>query len=173
MVAASYTFVIVADGDSPVYEAEFLAAHKKDGSQDTSHLNQLIIHAALDMVDDAVWTNNAMCARSPCARNRAGLCATPGNPHGRGLPRPARDCSYLKAVDKFNELLISAYVTPGRTRMMVLHDVRNDEGIRAFLHDVHELYVKALLNPFHAPHLPLRSATFDARVRALAKKYLT
>jgi hypothetical protein len=56
---SNYTFVIVAEGDIPVYEAEFLAAPKKDG-QDTSHLNQLIIHAALDMVDDALWTTNAM-----------------------------------------------------------------------------------------------------------------
>lgn len=61
MSAASYTFIIVGEGDCPVYEAEFLAAQKKDSGQDTSHLNQLIIHAALDMVDDAVWTNNAMC----------------------------------------------------------------------------------------------------------------
>lgn len=61
MATGSYTFVIVAQGDTPVYGAEFLAAAKKDG-QDTSHLNQLIIHAALDMVDDAVWTSNNMCA---------------------------------------------------------------------------------------------------------------
>jgi hypothetical protein len=78
----------------------------------------------------------------------------------------------LKAVDKFNELLISAYVTPGKARLMVLHDVRNEDGIKNFLHDVHELYVKVLLNPFHSPQMPIKSETFDARVRALAKKYL-
>lgn len=89
-----------------------------------------------------------------------------------GWSRAARG-RYLKTVDKFNELLISAYVTPGHARMMVLHDVRNEDGIRSFLHDVHELYVKVLLNPFHSAGAPIRSDTFDARVRALAKKYLT
>jgi hypothetical protein len=67
---SNYTFVIVAEGDTPVYEAEFLSTQKKDG-QDTSHLNQLIIHAALDMVDDTVWTTNAMCAQRLLARTRA------------------------------------------------------------------------------------------------------
>jgi hypothetical protein len=81
--------------------------------------------------------------------------------------------SYLKTVDKFNELLISAYVTPGRTRLMVLHDVRNEDGIKNFFHDVQELYVKVLLNPFHSPTKPIKSEAFDQRVRASAKKYLT
>ena len=60
---ASYTFVLVADGDTPVYEAEFQSTQKKDGP-DTSHLNQLIIHAALDMVDETMWTTNTMCGRA-------------------------------------------------------------------------------------------------------------
>ena len=30
----------------------------------------------------------------------------------------------------------------GHIRFMLLHDVRNDEGINKFFHDVHELYVK-------------------------------
>lgn len=81
-------------------------------------------------------------------------------------------CSYLKVVDKFNDQLISAYVTPGRARFMLLHDVRNEDGIRSFMHDVHELYVKVLLNPFHRPTQRIVSETFDARVRALGKKYL-
>lgn len=63
---SNYTFVLVADGDTPVYEAEFQSTQKKDGP-DTSHLNQLIIHAALDMVDETMWTTNTMYGLAPPA----------------------------------------------------------------------------------------------------------
>ena len=89
------------------------------------------------------------------------------------LDGPAPRFSYLKTVDKFNEQLISAYVTPGRARFMLLHEARNEDGIKNFFHDVHELYVKVILNPFHSPRMPIKSETFDARVRAVGKKYLT
>jgi hypothetical protein len=67
----------------------------------------------------------------------------------------------LKSVDKFNEWTISAFITPGseiyisppaysrsvnlaRTDMkfILLHEAKNDDGIRAFFNDVWELYVK-------------------------------
>lgn len=98
--------------------------------------------------------------------------AVAADPRSSSPALPARR-SYLKAVDKFNELLISAYVTPGRARLMMLHDVRNDDGIKNFFHDVQELYVKILLNPFHSSTQAITSETFDARVKALGKKYLT
>ncbi|KAI0092749.1 Sedlin [Irpex rosettiformis] len=79
---------------------------------------------------------------------------------------------YLKSVDKFNEWTVSAFVTPGNMKFVLLHEARNDEGIKSFFMDVWELYVKTMLNPFHTAHTPIRSAIFDARVRASAKKYL-
>lgn len=80
-------------------------------------------------------------------------------------------------------------------KFVLLHESRNDDGIKAFFADVWELYVKVsrirtapttvpggrsqstpncqtMLNPFHTAHTPIRSAVFDSRVRASAKKYL-
>ncbi|KAF9008684.1 Sedlin [Cyathus striatus] len=79
---------------------------------------------------------------------------------------------YLKSVDKFNEWTVSAFVTPGNMKFILLHEGKNDEGIRSFFMDVWELYVKTTLNPFHTAHSAIRSSTFDGRVRASAKKYL-
>ena len=134
-MSGNYMFVMVAQGDTPVYEAEFLNTQRRE---DTSHLNQFIIHAALDMVDDAVWGTQSM---------------------------------LFKNVDKFNDYLVSAFVTAGHVRLMLLHDVRNEDGIRNFFHDVHELYVKVLMNPFHVFNTPINSPLFDARVKVLGRKY--
>jgi len=79
---------------------------------------------------------------------------------------------YLKSVDKFNEWTVSAFITPGNMKFILLHETKNDDGMRSFFHEVWELYLKTMLNPFHTAHTPIRSTVFDTRVRASAKKYL-
>lgn len=78
---------------------------------------------------------------------------------------------YLRAVDRFNDLYVSAYVTAGNLRLMMAHEARNEEGIRNFFIEVHELLVKAVLNPFFDLNKGF-SQQFDARVRSIAKRYL-
>jgi trafficking protein particle complex subunit 2 len=103
-----------------------------------------VLHAALDALDDAAWTSAA-----------------------RG------DC-HLKQVDRFNALSVSAYVTPGGARMLLLHDGKPaEEAVRSFFLEVHDAYVKAAVNPMQAPGARLvPSRAFDARVRAAARRAL-
>jgi len=79
---------------------------------------------------------------------------------------------YLKVVDRFNEYFVSAYTTATQARFLLLHDSRNEDGIRSFFQEVHELYIKVMLNPFHTSTTKITNPTFNHRVRALAKKYL-
>jgi hypothetical protein len=75
-------------------------------------------------------------------------------------------------VDKFNDSFITAYVTPGQVKMLMLHDTKIEEPLRAFFQDVHEAYVKVLLNPFYSYGKTIVSPTFEDKVRALALQHL-
>ena len=50
--------------------------------------------------------------------------------------------SYLKLVDKFNDMSVSAFVTGGYIKFMLLHDGKNEDTIRQFFNELYELYVK-------------------------------
>ena len=58
------------------------------------------------------------------------------------------------------------------TKFILLHEGKNEEGIRGFFMEVWEMYVKAMLNPFQTGQRAIRSAVFDGRVRGSAKKHL-
>jgi hypothetical protein len=79
----------------------------------------------------------------------------------------------LQVVDKFNEY-VSAYITAGQVRLLLLHDTRNEDGIKSFFADVHELYVKLAMNPLFSPETAQlnNSPIFSQRIRQLAKKHL-
>lgn len=104
-------FVMVGTKDNPLYEAEFGPFSKEVSKKDAKHMNQFVIHASLDIADEAQWTSNS---------------------------------GYLKVIDRFNEWNISAYILPSGCRFMLLHDNNNQDGIKHFFQEVHEMYIKVL-----------------------------
>eukprot|EP00752_Nemacystus_decipiens_P003490 g3223.t1 len=140
-------FMIVGRNE-PLYEADLSSVGNSTSSggggrtstgDESAHLNQFIVHSALDMVERKQWSTPA---------------------------------TYLRLVDKFNEQNVSAFLTAGGAKFMLLHDGRTDDAIRTFFAEVHELYVKLLMNPFYAYDSPVISPAFDQRVKALARKLL-
>eukprot|EP00126_Sphaerothecum_destruens_P009281 Sdes_comp20479_c0_seq1m14802 len=133
-------FIIVGSHDNPIFEIDFTNNRAESTSkEDHRHLSQFILHAALDIVEETMWTTNSM---------------------------------YLKVVDKFNEWFISSFVTAGHVKFMLLHDVRNEEAIKSFFNEVHELYIKHILNTFYQPGGFIKSTVFTTKVKNLARKYL-
>mmetsp|Transcript_43908 Transcript_43908/g.113439 ORF Transcript_43908/g.113439 Transcript_43908/m.113439 type:complete len:147 (+) Transcript_43908:97-537(+) len=133
--AAVNVLIIVGKDDSPVYEADLSSAGSRE---DSPHLDQFVIHAALDLVDELVWTTS-----SP----------------------------FLRVVDKFNDFHVSAYCTAGHYRFMLLHKNRNEENIRGFFSELHDLFIKAVLSPFYTPNSRIESPVFNQKVYAAARRY--
>ncbi|PKI83640.1 TRAPP subunit [Malassezia vespertilionis] len=79
---------------------------------------------------------------------------------------------YLKQLDKISDWNVSAFLVPGNAKFIVLHEHMHEDGIRNFLMDVWELWVKASMNPFRQPNDPITSPSFDQKIRASARKHL-
>lgn len=80
----------------------------------------------------------------------------------------------LKVVDKVNHQNVSAFVTAGSIKFLILHSgSRSDDSIKLFFMEVYELYVKLSMNPFYKYDTPIISKNFDRRVRGAARRYLS
>jgi hypothetical protein len=70
------------------------------------------------------------------------------------------------------DLYISAYVTPGGVRLLLLHEAKNEDAVKSFFVEVHELYIRVLLNPFYSVNSRIKSSAFDAKVKQSAASHL-
>jgi len=79
---------------------------------------------------------------------------------------------YLKAIDNFNQWNVSAFVTASKLRFLMLHNVKNDDGIKTFFQEIYEIYTKHVLNPFYTHNTEIKSPAFEKKAQGLAKRYL-
>eukprot|EP00892_Ulva_mutabilis_P004478 jgi/Ulvmu1/2401/UM133_0002.1 len=135
---------IVTDTDTPVYEYDFIPPTGRSVPPDrTPYLQQLVLHAALDNIDDQRWSSKD----SNCS-------------------------GYFKNLDRFGKMGVSAFVMAGGTVVLLLYGEGRfgDEHIRHFLFDVAEIYMKVILNPLHDPDEKVTSQSFHQQVLGSARR---
>lgn len=79
---------------------------------------------------------------------------------------------FLKGVDKFNENNVTAFITAGKMKFIMLHEGKNEDAIKHFFYEVYEYYTKALLNPFIDKNSKIFSVSFENKVKSVFKKHL-
>ncbi|AMD20676.1 HDL068Wp [Eremothecium sinecaudum] len=176
-----FYFAIIGHKDNAIYSAEFTLP-QQPFTLELQDLNPFILHASLDVIEDLQWqatNSNALTS------NNSGLVATTGTSflrsrHSHSSEGGPGSC-YLSKVDHFYGLAITGYITYGNIKFVMVHGNSSspntvatvDDGVvKSFYKEVHELYIKTLLNPFYKVDAPITSPVFDSKVRALAKKYL-
>ncbi|WVQ75838.1 hypothetical protein IAR50_005471 [Cryptococcus sp. DSM 104548] len=93
-------------------------------------------------------------------------------PNGADNTSAADGARAWKRSWKGQEHCISRTWTDITMKFILLHDIKNDDGIRTFFVELWESYIKVLMNPFHSVNTPITSPAFETRVKAIAKKHL-
>lgn len=107
----SYYFSIIGTRDNPLFELTFgtsklggdgVARFRDEGK----HMNQFIVHAALDMVEDAQWATKELYVYLP---------STTMSQHEINATH-----RYLKRVDSFQNNHVHCFLTGGNVKFMLL-----------------------------------------------------
>ncbi|KAF9426574.1 TRAPP subunit [Podila epigama] len=143
-------FVMIGTKDNPIYEAEFVSVNTARSSMSGASIHDAKKEEFRHLNQFITHSALDMVEDIQWSTNQM----------------------YLKCIDKFNERFISAYLTAGNIKLLLLHDTKSEDAIRNFFNECYELYIKTLLNPFYELNSVIGSTAFDTKVRLSAKRYL-
>ncbi|KAL0230382.1 hypothetical protein PCE1_003942 [Barthelona sp. PCE] len=145
-MGTKYVFNIVGKDDFLLFSRPFVALQDEE-----LHVDQFIIHASIDSIKEAM-----MCT----------------------------DDLFLKCISVFGNSHVFGFVGVSGV-MYILYCERNpndssapslskiEDNTRSFMTEIHQLYVKLLLNPLYIPNTPILSLSFLQKVDQLAAKYFS
>jgi hypothetical protein len=77
---------------------------------------------------------------------------------------------YLKALDKFNEWTVYAFV-PNKLRILLLITNKIPRVDESFFIELYQTYTKFATNPLYIHNTPIKSAAFDRKVSQIVNHY--
>ena len=84
---------------------------------------------------------------------------------------------FLGTIDEYDGYLVSSYVTYNNTKFVLISESKHEINylqLQKFFLNVHDLYLKHLMNPFTVAKnpSPIKSALFDSKVKIYGDLYL-
>ncbi|OCT48257.1 Trafficking protein particle complex subunit 2 [Cladophialophora carrionii] len=170
----SYYFVIISPTDTPVFELTF-GTSKAGGdgvarfrnAETSRYMNQFIVHAALDVVEEVQWLQPNMWLKvidNYAPTNSHISCFITGtNVRFMLLHQPSTTTA---SAGSRTSTISSTSIPQNPT------SPQTEEAIRQFMNEVFELWVKTLMNPFYTVGNQIKSPIFRQRVTAAGKKWL-
>lgn len=171
----SYYFVIISPTDTPLFELTF-GTSKAGGDgvarfrngETSRYMNQFIVHAALDVVEEVQWLTPNMWLKvidsyAPTSSHIS--CFVTGSNHRFMLlhqPTPMPTSSAGSRASTISSNSIPHNPTSPQT----------EDAIRQFMTEIFELWVKATMNPFYRLNSPVVSPVFRQRVTSAGRKWL-
>ncbi|KAI1974002.1 TRAPP subunit [Ophidiomyces ophidiicola] len=171
----SYYFTILSPTDAPLFSQEF--GTSKTGGDGASrfrfpdnaqYMNQFIVHASLDIVEEVQWTNGAMYLKHvdtyPPASAYVSAFLTGTGVRFILLHQPLLPSSSnaLSGGGRASSSSIANNPTSPQT----------EEAIRQFMNEIYENWVKTVMSPFCGRGMEITSPVFRNKVLAAGKKWL-
>lgn len=171
----SYYFAIISPTDSPLFELTF-GTSKAGGDgvarfrngETSRYMNQFIVHAALDVVEEVQWLTPNMWLKvidSYAPTNSHVSCLVTGSNHRFMLlhqPTPMPTSSAGSRASTISSNSIPHNPTGSQT----------EDAIRQYMSEIYELWIKATMNPFYRLNSPIVSPVFRQRATAAGRKWL-
>lgn len=116
-------------------------------------LLHFILHSALDTVDTKLFSTSYLPSAPPLA--------------SANLPL------FYRGIDKYNDYLISVFITFSQCKFLFVHESRMDENVlKNLLCEIFEIFLIYRCNPFVDTRKPIVSRAFDERIRLIGEKYI-
>ncbi|KAK5123740.1 hypothetical protein LTR85_002376 [Meristemomyces frigidus] len=175
----SYYFTIIGTRDNPLFDLEF-GTSKIGGDgiarfrDEAKYMNQFIVHAALDMVEEAQWANKDLYLKriDTFQNNHVHCFLTGGNVKFMLLMNPD------PSATTYSSYQVSPPSRPSTARQSTTmlaanpNSQQTEDAVRQFMFEVYESWEKCIMNPFYQVNQVVTSPIFRSRVAAAAKKYL-
>ncbi|KAH9818654.1 Sedlin [Melampsora americana] len=185
----SYYFVIVGSNDKPIYQIDLITSKTSiSSSVPPSKLKNHLIFSLFETFNSTSTNTNTNTNTSTSTSIESDPLTYPtkNSNQSRDVLELIVNASlddlnhliwnsksmYFKNLDQFHQWSISALVPAGGIRLILLHEIKNEDGIRHFFLEVWELIVNIRLSPFYKPNSRIHSNQFDTKLKASARKHL-